>query len=278
MMRLLNIEWNKTFYNKGTRIFIILYFVLIAGMGLILPNIKPNLNGIEVNFIKMGALEFPIIWHVISWLIGFGKFFLAIIIINNITNEYSFGTIKQNVIDGFSKGEFFASKILMTFMLSLFSTLLVAAIVLILGNVYSENHNVFDGSAYILGYFIEIFGYLIIAMFLSFLLKKSAFAILLLIVWSFAETILKGVEFLARFGTSNADIEANTDPFLFTSYLPFNVNSTVVDYPSLSIQNFLMSGKLFTPVDFDWMMSGIAVIYMIIFVGLSYTVLKKRDL
>ena len=61
MTRLLRIEWNKMFYNKGTRIFLILYFILIALMGAVLPNFKPNFNGLEVDFIKLGALNFPVI-------------------------------------------------------------------------------------------------------------------------------------------------------------------------------------------------------------------------
>ncbi len=126
MNRLLKIEWNKIFYNTGTRVFIILYFVMIALMGATLPNIKPNINGLEINFIKLGALDFPAIWHNITWLIGFGKFFLAIIVINNITNEYSFGTFKQNTIDGLTKTEFLNTKVLMNLAITLLSSLLVA--------------------------------------------------------------------------------------------------------------------------------------------------------
>lgn len=155
MKRLFSIEWNKLFYNKGTRIFIILYFVMILLMGITLPNFKPNMNGIEIDLIKLGALEFPVIWHNITWLIGFGKFFLAIIVINNITNEYSFGTFKQNTIDGLSKTEFLNTKVLMNVVITLISTFLVGVLVFALGSIFSEKFDFVNGIEFLGGYFVE---------------------------------------------------------------------------------------------------------------------------
>lgn len=275
MNRLLKIEWNKLFYNKGTRIFIILYFVMIALMGATLPNIKPNINGLEINFIKLGALDFPAIWHNITWLIGFGKFFLAIIVINNITNEYSFGTFKQNTIDGLTKTEFLNTKVLMNLAITLLSSLLVAVLVFTLGSIFSEKFDFVNGIEFLAGYFVEIFAYIVFAMFLSFLLKKSAFAILSLIVLNITESILKGAEFLVRFRTNPSE---GKDATFFTDYLPLNSNSKIIDYPSMDISEAMMGGKLFTADHVQWEFFGISVFYIILFLGLSLFIIKKRDL
>ena len=276
MKRLFNIEWNKMFYNKGTRIFIILYFVMIILMGITLPNFKPTMNGVEIDFIKLGALDFPAIWHNITWLIGFGKFFLAIIIINNITNEYSFGTFKQNTIDGLTKTEFFGSKILMNLIITLFSTLIVAIIVVALGAIFSEKFEFMKGNEFIGGYFVEIFAYTVFAAFLSFLLKKSAFAILSLIVLNIGESIFKVIEFLVRFGKNPPKDENNFT--LFTNYLPLNSNSKIIDYPSLDLQQAFLGGKLFSPDHIKWEYLAMNVFYIILFLGLSLFIIKKRDL
>ena len=262
MIRLLKIEWNKIFFNTGTRVFIILYFVMIALMGATLPNIKPNINGLEINFIKLGALDFPAIWHNITWLIGFGKFFLAIIVINNITNEYSFGTFKQNTIDGLTKTEFLNTKVLMNLAITLLSSLLVAVLVFTLGSIFSEKFDFVNGIEFLAGYFVEIFAYIIFAMFLSFLLKKSAFAILSLIVLNITESILKGAEFLVRFRTNPSE---GKDATFFTDYLPLNSNSKIIDYPSMDISEAMMGGKLFTADHVQWEFFGISVFYIILF-------------
>ncbi|WP_312555135.1 ABC transporter permease [Empedobacter brevis] len=276
MKRLFNIEWNKLFYNKGTRIFIILYFVMILLMGITLPNIKPNINGLKIDFIQLGALEFPAIWHNITWLLGFGKFFLAIIVINNITNEYSFGTFKQNTIDGLSKTEFLNTKVLMNIIITLLSTLLVAVLVFGLGSFFSEKFEFIKGIEFLGGYFIEIFAYIVFAMFLSFLLKRSAFAILSLIVLNIIESVLKVIEFLVRFGKNPPN---NAEEIkLFTNFLPLNSNSKIIDYPSMDIKEALMGGKLFTSDSIQWEYLVINVFYIILFLGLSLFIIKKRDL
>ena len=276
MKRLFNIEWNKMFYNTGTRIFIILYFVMIILMGITLPSIKPNMSGQVVDFIKFGALEFPVIWHNIAWLVGFGKFFLAIIVINNISNEYSFGTFKQNTIDGLSKTEFFGTKLLMNLILTLFSTFLVAAIVLSLGATFNDKFDVLNGIQFLGGYFIEIFAYVVFAMFLTFLLKKSTFAILSLIVLNIGESILKAVEYFVRFGKNEpVNLEKTT---FYTNFLPLNSNSKIVDYPPISITKLMTTGKLFDTSNVQWEYLAINVFYIILFLALSLFIIKKRDL
>ncbi|WP_333662242.1 ABC transporter permease [Chishuiella changwenlii] len=276
MKRLFSIEWNKVFYNKGTRIFIIIYFIMIILMGITLPNFKPTISGMEVDFIKLGALDFPAIWHNIAWLIGFGKFFLAIIVINNITNEYSFGTFKQNTIDGLTKTEFFGSKILLNLIITLFSSFVVAALVLGLGASFSEKFDLVNGIEFLAGYFVEIFAYIVFAMFLSFLLRKSAFAILSLIVLSIGEAILKGVEFFVRFGKTPP--KPGEEFTFFSNFLPLNSNSEILDSPSMDIQSLMSGGKLFTPDHIQWEFFGTNVFYIFLFLGLTLFIIKKRDL
>lgn len=249
---------------------------MILLMGITLPNFKPMMNGVEIDFIKLGALEFPAIWHNITWLIAFGKFFLAIIVINNITNEYSFGTFKQNTIDGLSKTEFLNSKVLMNVIITFISTFLVGVLVFALGSYFSEKFDFINGIEFLGGYFVEIFAYIVFAMFLSFLLKKSAFAILSLIVLNIIESVFKVVEFLVRFGKkppSNPE-EIN----LISNYLPLNSNGKIIDYPSIDIQKALIEGKLFVPDTIQWEYFSINVFYIILFLGLSILIIKKRDL
>ena len=276
MKRLLNIEWNKMFYNKGTRIFLILYFVLIAAMGMVLPNFKPTFNGVEVNFVKLGALNFPVIWHNISWLIGFGKYFLAIIIINNISNEYSFGTLKQNIIDGLSKIDFFKSKIYMNFFIVLASTLLVFVIVITLGAIFSENFKVFKGIEFLLAYFVEIFSFIIFVMFLTFLLKKSSFAILALFVLYIFESILVAIEFFAIKGFASKQVVDLSNFYAY--YLPLSANSKMIGYPPGNIMLYLQTGKFFDASHVKWDFLTANILYSIVFMGLSYLLIKRRDL
>ena len=237
MTRLLKIEWNKLFYNKGTRIFLILYFILIALLGAFLPNIKPNISGLEIDFIKLGALDFPVIWHNIAWLIGFGKFFLGIIVINNIANEYAFGTFKQNTIDGLTKAEFFGSKIIMNLLFAIASTLLVAIIVYGLGFNFAKDFTYFTGIEFLAAYFIEILSFIAICMFLAFLFRKATFAILSIFVFFIGESILRGVEAFLKI---KSEMVYDAEHKLISTFLPFTSNGKIIDFPPGSISQYLM--------------------------------------
>ncbi|MNX90047.1 ABC-2 family transporter protein [compost metagenome] len=53
------------------------------------------------------------------------KFFLAVVIVSMMANEYTYGTLKQNLIDGLSKKEFIQSKVITVVLFALVSTIFV---------------------------------------------------------------------------------------------------------------------------------------------------------
>lgn len=81
-----------------------------------------------------------------------------------IGNEYSYKTIKQNLIDGMSKGEFLKSKVYTIAAFVGISTLLVFSISLILGGIYSDYNEfqiIFSELEYLLAYAVKLFGFLV---------------------------------------------------------------------------------------------------------------------
>jgi hypothetical protein len=48
-------------------------------------------------------IQLPFIWHFNTYIAAILKLFLAIVIVSMMANEYSYGTLKQNLIDGLSK-------------------------------------------------------------------------------------------------------------------------------------------------------------------------------
>ena len=137
MLRLLNIEFIKLKYNRASRILILTYFILLTCIALI-ASIKFDIGPIKFHLAELGIFNFPYIWHFNTFVAALLKFFLLLVIVSMVANEYSNKTIKQNLIDGLSKKEFILSKFYMVIVLSLISTIFVFAISLILGFVYSS--------------------------------------------------------------------------------------------------------------------------------------------
>lgn len=279
MLRLLKIEWNKIYYYKTARIFTLIYFAMLILVGLILSFIKPDIGGMKLDIAKLGMFNFPEVWQNITYLVAIGKIFIAVIIITNITNEYSNRTLKQNLIDGLSKKEFLTSKVLSNLVFATLSTIFVFGIALILGLVFSQTPEMtFKGVEFVGSYFLKLNLFFTICLFLSLLLRKSAFAFLGLIVLWMIEGAISTAEVLIKawMGTGFENI----DPYGFyiSNYLPLNVSSKLIDFPKMNLEGFVMGGSIFKYSTVDWTFVVAAIIYIAIFLFLSFRLLKKRDL
>lgn len=278
MLRLLKIEWNKIYYYKTTRIFTLIYFGMLVAVGLILAYIKPTIGGMKLDIAKLGMFNFPEVWQNITYLVAIAKIFIAVIIITNVTNEYSNRTLKQNLIDGLSKKEFLTSKILTNLIFATLSTIFVFGISLVLGLVFSDNkENIFKGIEFVGTYFLKLNLFFSICLFLSILLRKSAFAFLGLIVLWMIEGMISTVEVLIKAWMGGFE---NIDPYGFyiSNYLPLNTSSKLIDFPQMKLEGFVMGGSIFAYKTVDWTFVVAALIYIAIFTFLSFRLLKKRDL
>ena len=103
MLRLIQLELQKLWLNRTSKILIFVSFVLPFTV-LILSSIKINFFGFfTLELGELGIFNFPVIWHITTFFAAQFKFFFAIVVVSMIGNEYSNKTIKQNLIDGLSK-------------------------------------------------------------------------------------------------------------------------------------------------------------------------------
>ena len=119
MTRLFEIEWLKLKNYRVFWILIIMYFtgliiVLSSGMFLMqfFKNQGAEFSGIDPTIIPL--YDFPDVWQNMTYVATFFKIILAFIVIISVTNEISYRTMRQNVIDGMSKWEFLKSKFILT--------------------------------------------------------------------------------------------------------------------------------------------------------------------
>lgn len=268
MNRLLAIEWNKLFYNKTTRNFTIIYFLILALGGVIIATIKPDVGGMKLNMVQLGTFNFPVIWQNIAYILAIAKIFLAVIIISNITTEYENSTFKQNLIDGLTKREFLISKLLSNVVLAVISTAFILVITLILGLLFSKTDTSFYvGMQYVGTYFLKLVLFFTICSTLAILLKRTAYAFLGLFAYWMLEGILKIVDDFV--------IDAS---FSFANYLPLATSNKLVPAPDFSLQDFILSQGAFHITPMNWVYVLLAIVYIFAFALLSNFILKKRDL
>ena len=277
MKRLLSIELQKIWKNKASRVLTITYFVLLTLIALI-ASIKFDIGPFHIHFAEMGIFNFPYIWHFNTYLADFFKFFLAIIIVSMMANEYSYGTLKQNLIDGFSKKEFIKSKFMTVIVFALLSTAFVFIMSLILGysfSSYTETSIVFSNMQYLLAYFIKLVGFFSFCLFLGILVKRSAFALGFIILTYIIEGIIYVILRWQFFDSITAS--------KIVAFFPMNSMANLIVEPGSKLSAVKNIGKqigINEYKDYDVHFTTILIVlsWTAIFIYSSYFLLKKRDL
>ncbi len=191
MLRLLNIEIHKLKNSRASIILIVTYFILLTSIALIAA-IKFDIGPIQFHLAEQGIFNFPYIWHFNTFIASFFKFFLLLVIVSMMANEYSNKTLKQNLIDGLSKKEFILSKFYTVVLFALISTVFVFIVSIVLGMIYSDYNEIsiiFSDLEYLIAFFVKLLGFFSFGLFLGMLIKRSAFAIGAMLIWFIAESI-----------------------------------------------------------------------------------------
>lgn len=280
MLRLLSIEFHKLKYNRASKTLSIIYFGLLLSIALV-TTIKFEFGDFKLHLADQGIFNFPYIWHFNTYMAAILKFFLLLVIVSMVSDEYSYKTLKQNLIDGLSKKEFILSKFYTVIAFSLISTVFVFVISLILGLMYSDYNElsiILTDLEYLVAFFTKLVGFFSMGLFFGILVKRAAFAVGTMVVWFIGEGIFKGY-LLWGFGDLNNT--SNTVEFIL-QLLPGEAISNLIKQPfsRLGAVKTLANtmGKTFDKPEVELSAIFIVFVWTFIFIYLSYTLLKKRDL
>ncbi|MEO1049362.1 MAG: hypothetical protein AAFX87_01970 [Bacteroidota bacterium] len=272
MIRLVRIELNKLLNYRPFKVLSILYAFILIFVPIIILEIMKWLQSLAdgadfdgVNIMKVPVFHFPDIWQNLSFVSTFSEIILALIMIMMVTNEFSFKTVRQNVIDGFDRKDFFISKVLTAVMLSLASTIILFLVCIVVGLIYSpeiDMSRMFKYVEFIPAYFLEVFAYLSFALLVGFLIKRTAFAIILMLFYGGIQGVVIGI--------LRNILPSSFDPVY--EYFPTRGISHLVPFPFAryyfqEIQDY---------VSIQWLI--ITIVYIAIFLYLSYLRLRKSDL
>jgi ABC-type transport system involved in multi-copper enzyme maturation permease subunit len=283
MKRLLSIEFQKIWKNKASKVLLIAYFVLLSFIALI-ASIKFSIGSFEIRIADQGIFNFPYIWHFNTYIAALFKIFLAIVIVSMMANEYTYGTLKQNLIDGLSKKEFIISKFIVVVTFALASSVFIFIMSLILGysfSSYNEIGIVFSDLEYLLAFFIKLVAFFSFCLFIGILVKRSAFALGFLFIWFIAENIFY---WILKFGILGGDDKTKNLGDTIIQFFPIESMSNLIKEPFSrlsaikTIEATIGGAKAVKDYSIHFSQISIVVIWIAIFIYASYYILKKRDL
>ena len=271
MYRLFSIEYFKLKNTKYFWALIVLFsiFLLAVPIGAKVFMDYMASIGEELTSLGLGAGEMPLfdfidIWQNLTWVYKACSILLGFIAVISFSNEYSYGTIKQNVIDGLSRKEFLLSKIVFIVLLSGIVSLVALGIGLIMGLMWSPVKSfpfIIENIEFIPAYFIHLVVFQLFCLFISMLIKRSGITIAILMFYIF---VIEPIAYMIlRF---EYKLEWLADLLPATAIgniirLPF------AKYALQETQTYVSFADL-----------GVLLVYMTLILLLSFRMITKRDL
>ena len=216
-------------------------------------------------------VQFSTVWEYLgyagNWMVFF---FLGVMIIYTITLEVSYKTLRQSIIIGMTRNQYFTSKMLLVMVISLIATLYYSLIALIVGFINTPDADIslaFSNEWAIPRFFLMSVGYLSFAMMIAYLIKNSGLAVFLYL------SVVLLVEPLIRLGHVK---------FLgakFQKFYPMNCVEDNMPLPLLKIAEYVKTSEVDLAVALSYEIAAITtIVWTIIFIGISYLNFTIKDL
>jgi ABC-2 type transport system permease protein len=266
MNRLFNIELIKIKSNASfwvlTSLHIAIILLVVLSGKMFLKSFSLNGESISnlVDPSKIPLYQFPDIWHNIAYVAAYLKFILAIYVIISITSEISYNTLRQNIMNGLSRTDFIISKLFLVILLSLCSTVFLFFSGLIIGLISTPDpqiHAIIKYSGFIPAYFLLLTAYLIFALLIGLLIKRTGLAMGLMFLYTII--IEPIIAFRIKIDWIKGLLPLKSINNLI--HMPFG------KYALREVQDYVAVKDIV-----------IVLVYMALFIYCIYLLLKKRDL
>jgi hypothetical protein len=266
MLNLLKIEWLKIKYYRTFWILSSLYVLCILGINYFVFYIQQQIyqekasKGMANTLIGHPPYSFPTVWQMTAYVTSFLLFIPGLLVIISVTNEYSFKTHRQNIIDGWSRTQFITAKLMLPAIIAIISTIMVIIAGCIFGLAEGSQSFSLEGFQYIGYFFIQALSYSCVALLFSVLFKRSGIAI--------------GVFFLYAFFIENiAGALLNHYANYAGRYLPLETTDNLIPLPVLR-----MVQKQFIPDPNYTVLFILSLVYLALYVFFIRRKFEKDDL
>lgn len=266
MQQLLAIEWLKIRRYRTFKILIGFFIAMLPlwnlGMYKSMIGIGGAKKGSGVNLLNT-IYSFPGVWGNMTFWGSIFIMFMSVLVIILVTNEYSFRTNRQNVIDGWTRMQFYHAKVWLVVMLSLFATVYVLIVSWLFGLVISGNmSDMFTDIEKIAWFFLLSLNYMGFAMFIAIWIRRSGLAIGLFFLYSLMiEKMVQGV--INYFSDIN-----------FGNFLPLQASDELVPFPALESLSKAVSKSPAIPVA---AYIGVTIFWCLVYYFGAKAILQKRD-
>ena len=276
VVQLLKIEWLKLKSYSAFIVISLFFMVGILAANYIVYSFKKNVvdKADPLGLISSSSpYDFNLVWQTTSYVSGWLLLLPGLVLIMLVTNEFTFRTHRQNIIDGWSRQQFINVKIAMAVIVALVATLMVIVTALLFGFASGTTFALtnFESVGY---FFLKAITYNMIALLIGVLVRKTGFAIGLFFIYLWFENFISTLLEVASYKLKeNYQFDAGN----LGDYLPMNAADGLLRIPKTTLGD-IAKKAVAMPHDYLYIGMALAICYLVIFFYWSKNRIETTDL
>lgn len=274
MLKLLKIEWLKI-KNYTAFIVLISFFALgVVTVNYIIFLVNRDMISRAGPASIIGSFSpynFDKTWQTTSYASGWLLLLPALLLIILVTNEFTFRTHRQNIIDGWSRQQFIHVKIMLVLITAVLSTVLVFLTALVFGISSGTSFSTY-GISHVGFFFLKALTYNLVALLIGVLVRRTGFAIGIFFIYMGLENFISQ---LLDLWSIKLRRDSSLDLGSMGDYLPMNAADGLLTFPENPLK-VIAKGVL--PTDYTMVVMGLAIVYLVLFYWWSNNRMLKTDL
>lgn len=175
MRRILHIEWLKVKYYRTFWVLLALAVIIIPAANLVVQDITGRIPKQVQTLLGDSPYDFPLVWQTVANVNSYTILIFGLVLVTLVTNEFTYRTHRQNIIDGWERKDFVLAKLYWVVGLSLVALIITILTAFIFGLAGGKDIS-FEGFYYIWYYWLQALLSLCIALLTGILFKRSGLA------------------------------------------------------------------------------------------------------
>ncbi|MEC5142181.1 ABC transporter permease [Chitinophaga sp. 212800010-3] len=183
MKQIIYIEWLKVKQYRTFWVMLILALAVIPGGNFIVAS-KFNESPKELSKLLGNPFSFPDVWLTTAVTSSYISIMGGLLLIILVTNEFTYRTHRQNIIDGWDRKDFVLAKLFWLVSVAVLTLVVATLSGAAIGWIYGNTSFSLEGYQYMLYYFMQVLVMLTIALLLGILLKRAGLSIVLFLAYN----------------------------------------------------------------------------------------------
>ncbi|CAL1516514.1 ABC transporter permease [Chitinophaga sp. MM2321] len=179
MKQLIYTEWLKVKNYRTFWVMLIVAVAVIPAGNYVPAEVFTRQLGDATKMLGSSPFNYPTVWQTVANVSSYISSLFGLLLMILVTNEYTYRTNRQNIIDGWERKQFVYAKLFWVLLLSVLAFVVATLTAAVFGAAYGTSGFSTEGFVYMFYYFFQVLLTLCFALLLSVLVKRAGFAIVI---------------------------------------------------------------------------------------------------